>query len=508
MIKKITFFVLLSLIYFVHSSHTLASLNNNYFFTTPITADQVSDYLYEDTIFTDIQYIANGTVIDDISYDGWRFNSYQSESGVYPAGEALTNDANSGVRLYTDDSSNFKFYSIDYLIDLRTISSVSITFYGFRDGVQVESQVFTVPDDEIGTFTFNWPAVDEIRVASPSMYIFFDNFSIGAAGPILTPATHLNFDGNNDFVSKSNESIFNFTAGTVEAWIKPTANSNNKAVVSMRDIANASGTRWSLHVNEGNNTIGIYNGISYIDIVVSAGISANVWSHVVWVMSTSQTIVYFNGTLVGTIPVGINVAPTNMPLTIGAADTNNYYPAEYFSGDIDEVRVWNVQRSVGEITGSKDCELLGSEAGLVTYYNFNQGFGTGDNTTIDTLNDETMNANNGALTNFALTGTNSNWSAGSTIATGNNCNTLGTEMYNLDYQVAIYPNPTSGVINIKLTSLNDVSLEVFDIKGSIVLSKNIESEVSQLELSKLQTGLYIFKLKSQEGQINKRVIIE
>lgn len=181
MTKKITFLALLSFIYFIHSSHTLA-VSYNDAFALPITGDQTSDYSYEDTIFTDIQYIPNGTVIDDISYDGWRFNSYQSESGVYPAGESLTNDNTSAVRLYTADSSNFSFTSIDYLIDLRTISSVDITFYGFRDGVQYEVQTFTVPDDEIGTFTLNWSAVDEIRVASPSMYIFFDNFRINSAG--------------------------------------------------------------------------------------------------------------------------------------------------------------------------------------------------------------------------------------------------------------------------------------------------------------------------------------
>jgi hypothetical protein len=168
----------------VHSSHTNASSDNNYVFALPITSAQTSDYLYEDTIFNDIQYITNGTVIDDISYDGWRFNSYQNESGVYPASESLTNDINSGIKLYTADSSNFSFVSIDYLIDLRTISSVAITFYGFRDGVQFEEQTFTVPDDQIGTFTLNWPAVDEIRVASPSMYIFFDNFSIDLAGTL------------------------------------------------------------------------------------------------------------------------------------------------------------------------------------------------------------------------------------------------------------------------------------------------------------------------------------
>jgi hypothetical protein len=178
------------------------------FYALPVTGDQTSDYLYEDTIFTDIQYITNGTVIDDISYDGWRFNSYQNESGVYPAGEVLTNDANSGIKLYTSDSSNFSFVSIDYLIDLRTISSVTITFYGFRDNVEVISQAFTVPDDEIGTFTMTgWTAVDEIRVASPSMYIFFDNFSIGTAGVLSVDEVSQNSKDVNLFPNPATDFI-------------------------------------------------------------------------------------------------------------------------------------------------------------------------------------------------------------------------------------------------------------------------------------------------------------
>ncbi len=218
MTKKITLIALLCIACFVHSNNTNSSSYDDYFML-PITGNQTSDYLYEDTIFTDIQYIANGTVIDDISYDGWRFNSYQNESGVYPAGEFLTNDANSGIRLYTSDSSNFSFTSIDYLIDLRTISSVTITFYGFRDGVEVISQAFTVPDDEIGTFTMiGWTAVDEIRVASPSMYIFFDNFSIGTAGVLSVDEVTQNSKDVNLFPNPATDFIEISDLDTAEAY--------------------------------------------------------------------------------------------------------------------------------------------------------------------------------------------------------------------------------------------------------------------------------------------------
>ncbi|MDG1714810.1 LamG-like jellyroll fold domain-containing protein, partial [Lacinutrix sp.] len=428
---------------------------------------------------------------------------------IFPYDPALTQDVNTtGTRFYTADGSEFKFNSLEYIIDLQgSAPSAIMTFYGFRDGVQVEAQSYNLTDS-VGTFIFNWNSVDEVKLAANTYFVFFDLLSVGAAGPILTPATHLNLDGIDDFATKSNELAFNFSEGTIEAWVKPAPNSDNKAVVSMHDVANSSGTRWSLHVNDGNNKISVYNGIGYNDISVPSGISANVWSHVAWVMNTTQTTVYFNGALVGTIARGINTTPPNIPLTIGAADINNFYPTEYFIGDLDEVRIWNVQKTLTEITDSKDCELEGNETGLVTYYNFNQGFAAEDNTAIATLNDETSNGNNGTLNNFALTTANSNWLAGSPVSTGSSCNTLSTQDYNIDYQVAIYPNPTSDIININVTDLNNVMLEVFDVNGRLIFFQNLESKPNQLNLSKLQRGLYIFKIKSQEGQKINRVIIE
>ena len=50
----------------------------------------------------------------------------------------------------------------------------------------------------------------------------------------------------------------------------------------------------------------------------------------------------------------------------------------------------------------------GSSSGLVAYYNFDDGTAAGTNT-VTTLFDQTSNAYNGTLNNFALSGTVSNW---------------------------------------------------------------------------------------------------
>lgn len=49
-----------------------------------------------------------------------------------------------------------------------------------------------------------------------------------------------------------------------------------------------------------------------------------------------------------------------------------------FQGEIDEVRLWDHARTRDQIGNLKNCELVGNEAGLLAYYNFNAGDATDD----------------------------------------------------------------------------------------------------------------------------------
>ena len=66
----------------------------------------------------------------------------------------------------------------------------------------------------------------------------------------------------------------------------------------------------------------------------------------------------------------------------------------YFTGETDEVRIWNDVRTQDEIIANMNNELAGSEANLVAYYNFNQGTANGNNTTELTVLDASPNNNN------------------------------------------------------------------------------------------------------------------
>ena len=64
-------------------------------------------------------------------------------------------------------------------------------------------------------------------------------------------------------------------------------------------------------------------------------------------------------------------------LTTGAtALTIGGYPPNYFNGQIDEFRIWNVARSAAEIMSTMNHTLTGNEAGLTGYWKFDETSGT------------------------------------------------------------------------------------------------------------------------------------
>ena len=137
-------------------------------------------------------------------------------------------------------------------------------------------------------------------------------------------------------------------------------------------------------------------------------IDIGVWQHVGFVFDDlANTIkIYKNGMLISTSTWnGTITGNPNSLLTLSQS-------SETFNGVMDDVRIWNVARTQSEIQANMNTELAGTESGLVAYYPFNQGVAAGNNSAISMLTDKTPNALNGTLTNFAKTGTTSNFVTG------------------------------------------------------------------------------------------------
>lgn len=202
----------------------------------------------------------------------------------------------------------------------------------------------------------------------------------------------------------------------------------------------------------------------------------------------------------------------------GAAtwDTTIYsFPSstEITNGDVYVVA--NSSTSLGACDSSID-DLTGSS---VLQFNGNDPVGLFNN---DVLID-IIGTLGGGSSNFAQNTTlvrNDNISSPNTTYTpsewtsfaSNECSDLGTHTAVLGVEklnnlslVKIYPNPASG--NTLTVSTNqDLSVQVFNILGKQVLADTVSSTRTNVDISNLETGMYLIRLSSDNGSTTKKFI--
>ncbi|APX99265.1 hypothetical protein BWR22_02720 [Lacinutrix venerupis] len=88
----------------------------------------------------------------------------------------------------------------------------------------------------------------------------------------------------------------------------------------------------------------------------------------------------------------------------------------------------------------------------------------------------------------------------------NNDGTLSVDTFN-NANFSIYPNPTNtGFVNITTTSNEAITVTVFDILGKQVLSQNVNNNT--LNVSSLNTGVYILKLNQNGATMTKKLVVK
>ena len=77
-----------------------------------------------------------------------------------------------------------------------------------------------------------------------------------------------------------------------------------------------------------------------------------------------------------------------------------------------------------------------------------------------------------------------------------------------NFNASIYPNPSNGIFVIRFnTSVNDGILNLTDINGKFILSKEITGSIFEFNDVNLKKGIYFLSIKSSFGSAYKRVII-
>ena len=164
---------------------------------------------------------------------------------------------------------------------------------------------------------------------------------------------------------------------TLEAWIRttkasPTGNAYYQGVgLIYADIqfnTNDFGTSIL------NNHVAFGVGNPDMTVEGTSNVTTGQWVHVAATRtrSTGRISVIVNGVLENSI-AATNTGALNAPTTIalGGNDVDRFY----FTGLMDEVRIWNVARSAATIAADMHRRLSGTEAGLVGYWRLDETSG-------------------------------------------------------------------------------------------------------------------------------------
>jgi hypothetical protein len=92
----------------------------------------------------------------------------------------------------------------------------------------------------------------------------------------------------------------------------------------------------------------------------------------------------------------------------------------------------------------------------------------------------------------------------------------GISGYDLSANMKVYPNPTSGVLNVELTTNNvqfgDVKIQIYDVYGKLldnVETQNVASpHTTQINLSRYSSGVYFIKAVDGDRQLGVRKIVK
>lgn len=182
------------------------------------------------------------------------------------------------------------------------------------------------------------------------------------------------------------------TALTIEAWIYPTAFTSNFYEGSI--VAKDANTNQGYVLRCGGTgilsfVIGVTGNIWVDAISASNVVTLNKWQHVAGVYNGSTVKLYVNGQQVQSVNETRSITSDNsLHMGIGHSFTA-WAPARNFTGYIDEVRIWNTEKSRATLIADM-FKHVSAGTGLVASYQMTDGSGS-------SLTDNSGNGNNATL---------------------------------------------------------------------------------------------------------------
>ena len=157
---------------------------------------------------------------------------------------------------------------------------------------------------------------------------------------------------------------------TIEAWVYSTSTCTGAQVVLVKEVSYMMYcylNKW-LYAFSANGTT--WNG-DYTSIPVEA----NAWHHIAYTHSASSANlkVFYDGVNIETLTANMptSMVPNNGQIRIGQSGGGNF-----FQGKIDDVRIYNSQRSDAQIQTDMKTWGPNTDSDLIAYYDFNDQSGS------------------------------------------------------------------------------------------------------------------------------------
>jgi hypothetical protein len=72
--------------------------------------------------------------------------------------------------------------------------------------------------------------------------------------------------------------------------------------------------------------------------------------------------------------------------------------------------------------------------------------------------------------------------------------------------VKIYPNPTTGILQIEQKDNNVLNIKIYDNLGRLVLQKQSNSSISHLDISNLTDGIYFIAIQGDNEFFSSKIL--
>lgn len=207
----------------------------------------------------------------------------------------------------------------------------------------------------------------------------------------------LHFDGVNDRVylpTTPDAGAANETAFTVELWFRTTALTGTFFEV----YGKTGGADRFIYLEAGKPCFYVYGSPTTEMCGATAGFNDGQWHHIAGTLgATGGMRLYVDGALAGSAATPNKSTFTwDTDFVLGYGHIGFLSGLVSFAGDLDEVRLWSVERTGAEIAANYNKAVAANSAGLQGYWKLDESGSTA------TAQDQTAGAHHGTLTNFTF----------------------------------------------------------------------------------------------------------